>query len=421
MTQLPETLQAARLKLLWDRPYLGAAVWSVVPVEVKGLGTLAVDKWARLYYDPEALARWNPEERTAVLYHEINHLLRLHAERLDPVTDAKLIANIAADCEINDDLKEEGMKLPAGCVYPSTFGMEDHKTAEEYLPILLKKFPPQPGGSGSGQGPEGSPPGKGKGQGSGPPGTNPCGSGATGKQEPWESPAPGTTPNTPPGMGPAEQGVVRKAVAEAVRAEASKGIGNIPGYLKRWAEEILTPKVDWRAALRGAVRGAIGRAAGTEDYSFHRPARRSAAVRVILPSLVKPVPRVALTIDTSGSMGSKQLEQAIGEVKGVLRTVGQPIEVMSVDMEVHTKQRVGRASQVKLEGGGGTDMGVGLVAACALKPKPDVVVVLTDGQTGWPETQPNGIRVVIALLCDKGNVPQTPDWARTVVAEVAGA
>ena len=191
--------------------------------------------------------------------------------------------------------------------------------------------------------------------------------------------------------------------------------------VKRWAEEILTPKVDWRAALRGAVRGAIGRAAGTEDYSFHRPARRSAAVRVILPSLVKPVPRVALTIDTSGSMGSKQLEQAIGEVKGVLRTVGQPIEVMSVDMEVHTKQRVGRASQVKLEGGGGTDMGVGLVAACALKPKPDVVVVLTDGQTGWPETQPNGIRVVIALLCDKGNVPPTPDWARTVVAEVAGA
>jgi len=38
-----------------------------------------------------------------------------------------------------------------------------------------------------------------------------------------------------------------------------------------------------------------------------------------------------------------------------------------------------RAHDVKLLGGGGTDMGAGLARAAELRPKPDIIVVLTDG------------------------------------------
>lgn len=56
--KLPESLQVARLKLNHSHPYLGAAIWSLVPVKKDGLGTLGVDKWGRLYFDEEAVGKW---------------------------------------------------------------------------------------------------------------------------------------------------------------------------------------------------------------------------------------------------------------------------------------------------------------------------------------------------------------------------
>ena len=40
-------------------------------------------------------------------------------------------------------------------------------------------------------------------------------------------------------------------------------------------------------------------------------------------------------------------------------------------------------------------MGAGIAAAAALRPRPAVTVVLTDGYTPWPERAPKGIRVVV--------------------------
>jgi predicted metal-dependent peptidase len=67
---------------------------------------------------------------------------------------------------------------------------------------------------------------------------------------------------------------------------------------------------------------------------------------------------------------------------------------------------------VELVGGGGTDMGAGIDAATALRPRPAVTVVLTDGFTPWPDRAPRGIRVVVALLGDEA--PDGPQWARAV-------
>ncbi len=419
---LPEELQGARLRLLWSRPYLGAAVWSLVPVESPGLGTLGVDKWGRLYYDPAALKSWTPEQREGVLYHEVNHILRDHAGRLDPLTDSPVLANLAGDAEINDDVRDEKVPLPDGCVYPESFGLEPHKTAEEYLAALKSKLPKRPKtGSGKGLKGKGTPDGSGV-PGDGTDGKDPrCGSGATGKTAPWEAGPPGSAgpdgKKAPDGMGPAEQGIVRKSVAEAVRAEASKSRGTVPAELVRWAEEYLKPKVDWRRELRGAVRASIGRAAGMEDYSFHKPHRRSAALGVVLPSLNRPIPRVAVVVDTSGSMGGDELSRAKAEVDGVLRTVGTPIEVLSVDAAVHSRKRVAHRSHVKLTGGGGTDMGVGVAAIAETKPRPNVGIIITDGYTPWPEVAPAGIRWVVCLVSDG----QSPGWARTVRVPAAGA
>jgi hypothetical protein len=63
-------------------------------------------------------------------------------------------------------------------------------------------------------------------------------------------------------------------------------------------------------------------------------------------------------------------------------------------------------------------MRVGIAAAEASRPRPDVVVVLTDGMTPWPE-RPTRSRLVVAIIGAAGTVSDTPDWATTVLVPAA--
>ncbi len=109
-------------------------------------------------------------------------------------------------------------------------------------------------------------------------------------------------------------------------------------------------------------------------------------------------------------MGERELGQALGELKGILRH-HRPT-VYTVDAEVHACQKVFSLDQVRLLGGGGTDMGLGIERA--VKDGHDLVVVLTDGYTPWPEKPPRAT-VVVGLIHPKGEEPpEAPPWAKVV-------
>ena len=85
------------------------------------------------------------------------------------------------------------------------------------------------------------------------------------------------------------------------------------------------------------------------------------------------------------------LGQALGEVGGVLRSLGvarRDLRVVCCDAEAYEAQTVRDLGKVELAGGGGTDMGRGVEAAAALRPAPHLIVVLTDGFTPWPPAPP---------------------------------
>jgi predicted metal-dependent peptidase len=79
---------------------------------------------------------------------------------------------------------------------------------------------------------------------------------------------------------------------------------------------------------------------------------------------------------------------------------------------VHTVQRVFDPRQVKLVGGGGTDMRVGIDAALKLRPRPHVIIVLTDGYTPWPSSPPRDVKVIAGII-DNPNA-DAPSWITTV-------
>ena len=125
---------------------------------------------------------------------------------------------------------------------------------------------------------------------------------------------------------------------------------------------------------------------------------------------------VLVALDTSGSMYGPDLQSALDETQGVLKTLGgRGIRVLATDSQVHSRQRVTHASKIEVLGGGGTDMRVGLAEAQKLKPSPDLCIVLTDGYTPWPDRAPKGMQVIVAIT--GGHAKRAPDWARTVSIE----
>jgi predicted metal-dependent peptidase len=212
--------------------------------------------------------------------------------------------------------------------------------------------------------------------------------------------------------------MTRRRVAQAMRDyAASRSRGTLPAGWQRWAnQELAGPQVPWRRVLAAAVRRAVAHAAGCCDYTYRRIGRRRIP-RIVTPALHRPLVTVAVVVDTSGSMGQSELDAALAEIKGVIRAAGigpRGLFVLACDAAVGATARVRRTSEVQLVGGGGTDMRVGIAAAEAVHPAPDVVVVLTDGCTPWPD-HPTRARLVVAIIGDPSAGQQAPGWATTVL------
>jgi predicted metal-dependent peptidase len=327
---------------------------------------------------------WPVSQVSGVLYHETCHVLRAHAERrptgVDPVA-----WNLAADLEINDDLADErGVDLPSSAALPQKLGLKRGQLAEAYLRLLPPDRTATAALVAAGR----------------------CGSCAGGEELSGLL----AQRDVPPGFDEGELVVLRRRVAQAIRT----GRGLAPGHWRRWADEHLEPRVDWRREFASLIRHAVGDQSGAVDYSYRRPSRRQAAFGpVIHAALRRPVVEVAMIVDTSGSMAQHDLALALAEIRGVLQAASSSVgaRVLSVDAAVQSSQRVTGVEQVKLAGGGGTDLRTGFEAVERLRPRPSVLVVVTDGQTPWPARPPRGMSVVVGLT----RPAVTPAWAKSVV------
>ncbi|MDK0518642.1 VWA-like domain-containing protein [Streptomyces sp. ML-6] len=394
-----DKLFAARLQAVRVRPYLATALFALRVVESRRVPTMAVDRHWRCYVSPGFVDRTPVEELAGVWVHEVSHLLRDHHGRGDRVArergltgpGERLRMNIAADCEINDDVFGEGLTRPEGAVDPEILGLPPGQLMEDYL----RQFR--------------------LGSHLGDLAWLDCGSGADGLEREWD-----LGPDGAHGLSEQEQDAVRFRVAQGITGRP----GNAPKGWKRWAEEAFHPPQPWRELLGAAVRSAAAGAGAGEDYTYGRPSRRSASVPgAVLPSLRRRPPRVCVVIDTSGSVSDAELGSALLEVAAISRAVGgrrDLVTVLPCDAAARVAHPLCSAEGIPLVGGGGTDLRTGFARALRTQPRPDVVVVLTDGQTPWP-TAPPACRTVVGLFPrpwdedESPHVPVSPPaWARTV-------
>lgn len=400
-----DRLAAAKLWLTSDQgdlPYLSAALYSLHPVSSTEVATICADTDWRIYVNPSWVCAAAVPEIAAELAHVTWHLLCDHAGRAGSMLVTASTARHwrdATDVTVAETLDACGLRHAlAGA---ADHGLRAGRSAEEHFAVL-SRLPPSTAevraepDEHSEQADER------------------CGSAADGLVRDYELPASADVPAV--GTVQAEQ--IRRRVAIEFREHVTSR-GTHPGQALRWASAILEPVVPWHQVLAAAVRRAAGWANGHTDYTYTRLSRRQFAVRdVVLPATRRPLPTLAIVVDTSASVDDGMLGQALGEVDGAIAGLGVPgeqVTVLACDAAVSTVQQVRRARDARLGGGGGTDMRQGIDAAARLRPRPDVLIVLTDGYTPWPQNPPAGMAMVAALLHRADTAaPPAPGWAVTV-------
>jgi hypothetical protein len=193
--------------------------------------------------------------------------------------------------------------------------------------------------------------------------------------------------------------------------EQERGIGTIPGELKRVIKNKLRPQPNPWDVLRSTVAKAIANSRGAPDSTYRRMSRRQSIMPddTRLKGQQRYSPSAACVIDTSGSMTSECLAKALVVVQQGLKAIGK-LPVITCDARVTGDRVLTAVSQdFVLAGGGGTDMRVP-IAHAEKEYRPDVIVLVTDGYTPWPSKPTKG-QLIVACTTDCQGIPP---WAKTV-------
>ena len=405
-------VMAARIVAQARWPYLSTLLFNLKIVESSQLPTLAVDDGWRMYYSPAFVMEQTAEALATMVLHEALHCVNQHGPRFRALSQSRHLHvtwNFAGDVGINHVLDRAQMPWgdfePLRFTHLSKFDVNSEMGTEKIFFTIVEYFDQHPEEVEQ---------------------FSDCGSIIGGEARDYEI-SRGDSDN--PAIKSDQQDVIRDQVAQEILKHAyAKGIGSIPGELLRWAQELLEPTIDWRKALAGAFRTSLATVLGRRDYVYTRPSRRQSAMRIgnheiILPSMRKPAPpAIAIIVDTSGSIGNDEITLFLSEVDGIVKANGisQGVTVIPCDADIGEIQKLrsrGAITSLKLTGGGGTDMGVGIAAAGKLRPTPKIVIVLTDGFTPWPTSLPKGVETLIVCLTAEESLSTTPNWAKTILIE----
>jgi predicted metal-dependent peptidase len=302
----------------------------------------------------------NDAELRFLVLHESYHKLYKHLTTWRHLYDENpQLANMACDYVINqkitDDNTDGWARMPkGGCLDPKYRGMD---SAQVYN--LLKQ-----GGSGD----TGSSEGSGS-QGNGlPQGFD---------DHDWEGAGE---------LSDDERRELARDIDEAIRQGALIA-GKMGSGGDRDLQDLLQPQVDWREVLREFINATC---AGNDYSTWQRPNRRFMSAGVYLPSgISEQVGELVVAIDTSGSIGSRELTQFLSEVHSICQTVKpDAVRLLYWDTKVCRDEKYDNTQldnlvkSTKPAGGGGTRVDCVPKYMAEYGIKPQAVIVLTDGYLG---------------------------------------
>jgi predicted metal-dependent peptidase len=340
--------------------------------------------------------------RGLVLHEDEGHKLHRHLEIWKWMYDIDPhLANCACDYVINikivDDNKDDGFaELPEGGLVDERFrGMD---SAQVFNILRQEQDDDDDEGNAPG-GKEGDDSQDNESGGDGEPSSSPGGGSAGLDEHDWEGAQ---------SLSDEDKRELARDIDEAIR-QGAMAAGKMGGTGNRDLDELLQPQIDWREVLREFIQNTC---AGSDYSTYARPNRRLMSQGIIMPSgISEQVGELVIAIDTSGSIGQRELTAFLSEVKGVCDTVkpdklrllywGSSV-VGDEAYDMHELDNLVKST--KPMGGGGTDVNCVTQYMADEGIKPQACIVLTDGYlySGWGDwTCP----VLWAILDNKSAVP----------------
>ncbi|MDD3530635.1 MAG: VWA-like domain-containing protein, partial [Gallionellaceae bacterium] len=386
MKDIETKLAAARTRLILDKPFLGSLVMHLPlkAADPKWCETTATD--ARFfYYNPDYIARLTLDQTQFVLAHEAMHCALSHFNRRNHRQKHRW--DVACDYAVNMILDDERMPPPDAALMNATYrGL----SAEEIYPLLHEDPPEETldqhlfDDSGSGQGGEGEPQdsddqpaesGEGEAEENGGEGEDQADAeqAEAGKQD-----GPPPPPMDPDRLDEQWQGRL------AAAAQAARQAGKLSASMLRLVDELLAPRLPWRALLARYMMNVA-----RDDYSFQRTSRREGDA--MMPRLMSQGVRVAVVLDSSGSIGDEELREFLAEVDALKAQVRAEVTLHACDDKLAEGGPWRFAMWEALElpegilGGGGTDFRPVFEWLDGERADPDLLVYFTDAEGRFPE------------------------------------
>lgn len=446
------SLSEACTYLTSERNFYALVLNNIRRVAKPGLGTMGVGlERGRvvMYYDPEFIAKVSFQTLQYVIEHEMVHVIMDHIPRYlelladygDEITKFKadLVFQVAVDCADNSLLRgakyfetarketlellkaeaPEGEVLPpdAGMILPENFNMPVDKSFDFYQATLMDRVRVDPNLPGQ---------------------LAALRAFIDSKHSLWLDVEEGDdehVKNSDEWRGDAHQiriqlkAVLKKALREATARESSKGRGTVPAGMVEWLEEYLAdPVVPWwellTSRVKTAKRAKYERGIAKPNRMLQAMAEDDESIIPAIGRLRDPRYRVFYMVDTSGSMGTEDLQIARSELQHLLAADDDmQVRVMHGDCEIHLDEvlHTGDVFPQEAHGRGGTDFNHYFEYMSQYvgdeDTAPDLVIVYTDGYAPGvtPEFQLPSDVPVIWLLTPTGTESSVGDYGEVIV------
>lgn len=325
------------------------------------------------YYGREFIGKLNDMELRALVLHENLHVALNHVSRFKRLfQENPMLMNACADYVVNDvivHLKDENLcKLPEGGLYEDKYHNWSVKEVYDDLKEQLSN-PVDNDDADTGDAPSDGnlddQPGRGS------------------KVSPDSLKTLDEHNFGDSDKSPKELKEMKQKVEDALK-EGAILAGKFGANVPRAIEELFEPKIDWREVLREFIQQSIK---GNDEYTWRKFNKRMMANDIYLPSMEnETIGELVIAIDTSASIGQKELTEFATEVVSICDTVTPDrIRLLWWDYEVAKEQVFNQDSYqnikdlLKPDGGGGTR--VSCVSEYMVKHKiePQACIVFTDG------------------------------------------